>query len=159
MPQEAKIKMPNLNGIIGKISSNAETIGTIYGVIADPIDAGRGLNGAIPYMTDRLSNWHVPNISKTIEQVQFYDKYRENIKNGAILWGVGELAKTLGVGTKYANLAQKFGKGVLKGTAMAAVLWLPAINPHGTSKYPSMHSNSISENFSNAPTTYGVYNY
>lgn len=147
MPQTEKVNM-DIGGIVGKVSANAETIGTLYGVIADPIDEGRGLNGAIPFMTDRLSHWKVPNISKTIEQVQNYTKYKDNLKNGAILWGVGELMKTLGVGSKYANLAQKFGKGIIKGTALAAILWLPAINPHGTSSYPSA---STMQNFISAP--------
>jgi len=146
--------MVNVNGIVGKISSNAETIGTLYGVIADPIDAGRGLNGAVPFMTDRLSHWKVPNISTTINQVQNYTKYKDNLKNGAIMWGVGELMKSFGVGTKYANLAQKFGKGIIKGTALAAILWLPAINPHGTSAYPS----STAQNFMAAPPV-GAYQY
>ena len=154
MQKTEKVNL-NINGIVGKVSSNAETIGTLYGVVADPIDEGRGLNGAVPFMTDRLSHWKVPNISNTISQVQFYTKYKDNLKNGAILWGVGELMKTLGVGSKYANMAQKFGKGVIKGTALAAVLWLPAINPHGQSPYPSASTN---QNFSNAPAI-GTYQY
>lgn len=137
----------NIGDITGKISKNAETIGTVYGLIADPIDAGRGLEGMVPFMTDRLSNWHVPNISKTIEQVMNYDKYKNNIKDGVVLYIAAEAAKMFGVGTKYANIAQKLAKGIVKGTALAAVLWLPAINPHGNSKYPS----SVSKNFANAP--------
>ena len=131
----------NVNGIISKAQSKAELIATLYGVLADPMDAGRGLSGAPAFAMDRLKNWKVPNLQKTLEQIQFYPKYKDNFVNGATFYLLGEGLKALGV-PKYGNIAKKIGKGVIKGTALAALLWLPAINPTGTTQYPTKSGNS-----------------
>lgn len=133
----------NIGGIVSKLTAKADTLATIYAIIGDPIADGRGISGAPGFMIDRIMHWHIPDPAKLLEMVMFYSPYKDNIKNGIMLYIAAEGLNALGQ-SKYGNIAKKVAEGLLKGTAAAALLWLPAINPHGV---PS----SIQSNLAAAP--------
>lgn len=136
----------NVGGIVNKLTSKADTLATIYAIMSDPIADGRGLGGAPQFMIDRITKWHIPDPMKIIEMVQFYPQYSNNIKNAIMLYIAGEGLNAIGQ-SKYGNISKKVAEGLAKGTAAAALLWLPAINPHGA---PS--SGATLSNFKAAPS-------
>jgi len=142
----------NVGGIVSKLTAKADTLAMIYGIMSDPIADGRGISGAPGFMIDRISKWHIPDPMKIIEMVQFYPQYSNNIKNAIMLYIAGEGLNAIGQ-SKYGNIAKKVSEGLAKGTAAAALLWLPAINPHGA---PS--SGATQNNFLRAPSN-GGYEY
>jgi len=119
----------NVGGIVNKLTANADTLATIYAIMADPMTDGRGLSGAPAWMIDRISHWHIPDPSKFIELVMGNPTYIGNIKNAIMLYIAGEGLNAIGQ-SKYGNIAKKVSEGLAKGTAAAALLWLPALNPH-----------------------------
>lgn len=124
----------NIQGTINKtvsgLTANADKLAMIYAIIGDPIGDGRGLDGAVNFMIERISQWHIPDPAKILEMVMAYSPYKDNVKNGILLFLVGEGLKAVGQ-SKWGAVASKVAGGLLKGTAAAAILWLPAINPHG----------------------------
>lgn len=126
------MKLVNVTGVLTKVTSKADKLAMYYGILADPIADGRGLSGAPAFAMDRLGKWKIPDLTKIVEMVQHYPQYAGNIKNAAYLYIGGELLETIGQG-KWGKTAKKAGWGLLKGVAIGAALWLPAINPHGAS--------------------------
>lgn len=139
----------NIGGIVSKLTAKADTLAMIYGILGDPIADGRGISGAPGFMIDRLMHWKIPDPKRLLEMVQFYPQYSNNIKNAIMLYIAGEGLNAIGQ-SKYGNISKKVATGLLKGTAAGAILWLPAINPHGA---PS--SGSVAQNFAAAPSGYG----
>ena len=140
----------NIGGMVSKLTNKADKLAMIYAVIGDPIAEGRGFSGASQFMIDRIMAWHIPDPAKLLEMVMFYSPYKDNIKNGIMLYIAAEGLSAIGQ-SKYGNIAKKVAGGLLKGTAAAALLWLPAINPHG------VPSNSISQNIAAANSVDYVY--
>lgn len=129
--------MVNLTGIVSKLTGNAEKLAMLYAVIQDPIGGGRGFAGAPNFIIDRLTHWKIPDPMKLLEQVMFYPAYSNPLKQALMAYIVGEGLEAVGQG-KWGKVAKKAAIGLAKGTAIAAVAFLPAINPHGASGNPSM---------------------
>lgn len=124
----------NVNNIVNKIEKQAENLSTVYAIIADPIDGGRGLNGMIPFAVDRLSHWKIPDPQEILFYVmQPQYAYAKNIKNAVIAYLAGMGAEAIGQ-DRIGQAAKNVATGLAKGTAIAALLWLPAINSHNTHK-------------------------
>lgn len=123
----------NTKSIVSNLENNVDKIAMLYGVVADPIDGGRGIEGALPFMVDRLSHWKLPNP----QELLFYIKdpnyaYMKNIKNALMLYIGGYIAGDILGQTRIEKAAKSAATGLIKGTAIAAVAWLPAINSHKT---------------------------
>lgn len=123
--------------------SNADKLGLIYGVIQDPIAEGRGLEGAPDFMIDRLSKWHIPDPAKILEMIRFYPQYYNPLKTAIMAYLAGYGLDFIGQ-SKWAKAIKKAAIGIAEGVGVGALLWLPAINPHGAP--------STAQNFNNAPT-------
>ena len=142
--------MVNLNGLTGKLVSNADNIGLIMGVLADPMANGRGLSGAPDWIMDRISHWKISTFTNPQYLIDFYKgnpPYIDTAKNAVKIWLAGEVLKMFGQG-KWGNAAQKLAKGQIKGTLIATAAFAPALNPGG----------ATNSNFQNAPTI-GAYGY
>ena len=147
--------MVNVNSIVGKVESKAEDLAMAYGIIADPIDAGRGLNGAVSFAMDRLKNWKMPNLDQILSYLQDPSlAYNKNLKNALYAY-LASIGLDVISQPRLSTAAEKVAWGLAKGTAIAAVLWLPAVNPketHSASDYtgnsgkayaPSSYKNGV----------------
>lgn len=123
---------------------NADKLGMLYAVIQDPIGDGRGLGELPHFVIDRLSKWKIPtNLEFYIHELKTNPFYNGPLRTALMAYLAGYGLDFIGQ-TKYGKPLKEAAVGMVKGTAIAAALWLPAINPHGSS--------STTENFSNAPT-------
>lgn len=112
----------NVNGLIGKIESNADKLGWAYGLLADPIASGRGISGAPAFIIDRLTHWKIPNPQSLIEALMWKDgPYYKALETGAIVYIAGEFLNK--------SALKKFGETAFKATLLSSVLYIPAINP------------------------------
>lgn len=131
MRQEQVNLMQNIEGLFSKALKNADKLGMLFGFMSDPVANGRGLSGAAPFIIDRISNWKIPNPEHIISA--FKDPgnpYSDGLKNALMLYLAGEGLDFLGQ-SKYAKPAKDASIGLLKGLGLAAILLLPATNPHG----------------------------
>ena len=144
--QEKKAINMNVGGIVTKLTAKADTLAMIYAIMADPIADGRGISGAPGFMIHRITHWKIPDPYKILEMVMSYSQYSDNIKNAIMLYIAGEGLNAIGQ-SKYGNISKKVAEGLAKGTAVAALLWLPAINPHG-----AQSSGATLKNFASAPS-------
>jgi len=131
----------NVGGIVSKLTAKADTLAMIYGIMSDPIANGRGIGGAPAWMIDRITKWHIPDPAILVNLVINNPPYYNNVKNAIMLYIAGEGLNAIGQ-SKYGNVAKKVAEGLAKGTAAAALLWLPALNPHGASSSGGSPSNS-----------------
>jgi len=137
----------NVGGIVSKLTAKADTLAMIYGIMSDPIANGRGIGGAPAWMIDRITKWHIPDPAILVNLVINNPPYMNNVKNAIMLYIAGEGLNAIGQ-SKYGNVAKKVAEGLAKGTAAAALLWLPALNPTGATQ----------RNFASAPQI-GGYEY
>jgi len=132
----------NVGGIVSKLTAKADTLGMIYAILADPVGDGRGLSGAPSMMIDRIMHWKVPtNIEFYLHELQTNPFYAGPLKNAIMLYIAGEGLNAIGQ-SKWGNVAKKAAEGMAKGVGVAALLWLPAINPHGAPSSGGSPSNS-----------------
>jgi len=126
-----------LNSIGSKLAQNTDKIGMLFGILSDPMYNGRGLSGAPSFIIDRVTHWKIPDPMLLLEQVMVNPPYRKPIDVSLIAYLLGEGMDWFGI--KQGKAVKKFAGGLLKGTAISALAFLPAIqsNPHGqdTSKY------------------------
>lgn len=124
--------MVNIKGIVNSALSNTDKLGLIYGVIADPIGGGRGLEGAPNFMIDRLSKWHIPSdLATYVHYLKNDPGYAGPLKTALMAYLAGVGLDMLGQ-KRYGKAAKDGAVGIAKGVGLAALLWLPAVNPHGS---------------------------
>ena len=141
----------NVNGIVGKIESKAEDLAMAYGIIADPIDAGRGLNGAVSFAMDRLKNWKIPDLNQILSYLQDPSlAYNKNLKNALYAY-LGSIGLDIMGQARLSKAAENVAWGLVKGTGIAAMLWLPAVNPKETHS-PNDYSGNSGKSY--APSNY-----
>lgn len=125
--------MEIISKTLNTLTANAENLATIYGVLADPLYSGKSLEGAMAFMTDRLTHWKIPDPAVILDYLMTHPVYGKNMKNALWLYIAGYGADMIGQG-KYSKILQDVAVGLAKGTVLGAVAWLPAINPPSTHK-------------------------
>ncbi len=115
-----------IGGIVNKIEANADKIGFLLAFFSDPMAAGRGIEGALPFVIDRVTQWKLPNLKHTLWYLTKHPPYRDPLTFGIGAYLLGEM-----LGGKYGNLSKDIGSGLIKGTVVASLVLLPAMNPHG----------------------------
>ncbi len=111
----------NFKGLTGKLSKNINTIGLAGGALMAFGAAGNGskiMTTLEAVLSAALSDPHIPNF----ENVKFdlmQGILHKPLRDSITIALVGEIASTLGLMPKYANLAKKFGWNAAKGVVVA----------------------------------------
>ena len=134
--------MVNLSNITGKLTKNAEMLGSLYGYLAPMAK----LNPSDPWgqiFTEHeqlLTGFQFP----TIDDLKYsLDHSKEFLKTALMLYIAGEIGSGFGgdIG-KYAKTAKKVGMGIAKGTvASIVVMAMGGAGLHA--KYPGMSSKTF----------------
>lgn len=141
----------NVNSIVSKVESKAEDLAMAYGIIADPIGSGRGLNGAVGFAIDRLKNWKLPNLDQTLAYLADPSlPYNQNLKYALYAYLASIGLDIIGQ-ARFSSAAEKVAWGLVKGTGIAAILWLPAVNPKETHS-PNDYTGNSGKSY--APSNY-----
>ena len=144
----------NVNGIVSKVESKAEDLAIAYGIIADPIANGRGLTGAVPFMIDRLQNWKIPDINQLLAYLEDPAlPYNKNLMYALYAY-LGNIGLDILGQARLANAAKNVAVGLVKGTALATILWLPAVNPKGAHSPNDYSGKSNHNSGAYAPSNY-----
>lgn len=142
-----------VNKILRPIESNAQLIGGALGFIQDPMAQGDQM---VDFIKARLQGWKVPDLQKVwwyLMNHEHYSSFRNGIKAGIAGWILEELGGEFHPSIKRVGKAIKnLGTGAAIGSGIGALVWLPAINPHGN---PHRNPNSVS--FGGNPME-GAYN-
>lgn len=131
--------MANVSGMVNKIlrpiESNAQLIGGAYGFLQDPMGSGHDLNRIIPFALERIKGWKIPDLTKIADYLMnhpMYSSFRDGIKAGIIGWILEEVGGGFHPSIKrVGKVIKNLGTGAAIGSGIGALVWLPAINPHG----------------------------
>ena len=107
--------MPLLNNMTGKLTKNADKLGTLAGVLSADV----GISGVIDEIMQIVQGkGHLPDIGRAIEAYIA----KPQVKSTFLLWLVGYGLKEFGYG-KYGAPVKKFSEGMLKGLGIAHLLY------------------------------------
>ena len=116
----------NIDGIVTKIEANADKIGMLAGFMVDPMAGGRGLDGAIPFIIDRVTHWKLPTVQTfTWAFTHPASPYREGLKTAVFGYIGGEILEWFGQG-RYGKALKEGAVGFGKGLVIGAAALLPA---------------------------------
>lgn len=129
----------NIDGIIGKIESNADKIGMAVGILADPVADGRGINGGIAFMVDRLSHWKLPTIESYTWAFLQNTNYQKGLKTAILGYLLGEGAEIIGQ-AKIGKALKDGTIGMVKGLVIGVTAFVPATQ--SSAPNPNVHTGS-----------------
>ena len=135
------MEIPKVQNIGDKILTVANKLATpvaiVQAFLSDPIADGRGIEGSIPFMIERLSNYHVANPLKTTQLALQQGQQKYPIIPGATTAIIGLLMKVAGEGTnigvlqRAGDIAAKYGLTLTGASIASAWIWLAPFNPTG----------------------------
>lgn len=114
------ITLVNVSGIFSKITSNAKTIGQLYGYLS-PMAAttpGDALGGIVAEHTQLLSGFKIPTLDRL--RSEFNNWTRPAMETAIMAYVGGELVKI--VNGKYGGALKKAGEGMFTGALAATIV-------------------------------------
>jgi len=133
--------MVNLSNITGKLTKNADLIGTLLGASA------RGIDPLIDNIQRLFTGeGHVPDIAATIKEFTALPEIRPTI----MMYLAGYVAKEAGF-SKYGNPIMKLSEGMFKGLAIQHLLYHSTHGGEGSAGNPTGDRS--------LQTSRGLYNY